>query len=130
MSKFSVAEWEGILAGMALPGDIKVGESLAAYLARTVGTTAPRPIGWAVLADNGNIRIWWSDKEEADLWVAKHGGELVRLVNSRVADGNLEIKAALSAALEYIDALPNDIELPVMPGFDRDWAEGLLQKDR
>lgn len=30
------------------------------------------------------------------------------------------------AALEYIDALPKDIQLPAMPGFDRDWANGVL----
>ena len=29
-------------------------------------------------------------------------------------------------ALEYIDALPKDIQLPVMPGFDRDWANDVI----
>lgn len=38
----------------------------------------------------------------------------------------LELRAALGAALDYIDALPSDLELPAMPGFDRDWADGLL----
>lgn len=28
--------------------------------------------------------------------------------------------------LEYIDALPKDIQLPAMPGFDRDWAETII----
>ena len=37
-----------------------------------------------------------------------------------------ELQQALSAALEYIDALPADISLPAMPGFDRDWAQSLL----
>lgn len=27
---------------------------------------------------------------------------------------------------KIIDAIPDDIELPVMPGYDRDWAESLL----
>jgi hypothetical protein len=30
---------------------------------------------------------------------------------------------AHKAMLEWIDAVPDDIVLPVMPGFDRDWAD-------
>lgn len=30
------------------------------------------------------------------------------------------------AMLGWIDAVPADVELPAMPGFDRDWAESLL----
>jgi uncharacterized FlaG/YvyC family protein len=32
------------------------------------------------------------------------------------------------AALEYIDAIPKDIELPSMPGFSRDWADAVIEK--
>lgn len=37
-----------------------------------------------------------------------------------------ELKFFLDAALQYIDALPKDIVLPAMPGFDRDKAEEVL----
>lgn len=40
-----------------------------------------------------------------------------------------EIKAlreALRAALDWIDAVPQDTVLPAMPGFDRDDVEELL----
>ncbi len=29
-------------------------------------------------------------------------------------------------ALEYIDAIPSTVELPSMPGFDRDWANEVI----
>lgn len=38
-----------------------------------------------------------------------------------------DLQTALGAALEFIDALPADITLPAMPGFDRDWVESLLK---
>lgn len=34
-----------------------------------------------------------------------------------------ELQLALRCALDYIDAIPKEIQFPVMPGFDRDWAE-------
>lgn len=33
---------------------------------------------------------------------------------------------ALYATLAWIDAVPQDTELPVMPGFDRDWVDGVV----
>lgn len=33
---------------------------------------------------------------------------------------------ALEWALEYIDAIPSDVELPAMPGFDRDYVDELV----
>lgn len=38
-----------------------------------------------------------------------------------------QLREALRAALEWIDAVPAEIvaSLPPMPGFDRDWADGL-----
>lgn len=40
-----------------------------------------------------------------------------------------ELKEALSAALDWIDAVPDDTVLPAMPGFDRDWVDYLLKED-
>jgi hypothetical protein len=34
---------------------------------------------------------------------------------------------ALGWALEYIDAIPKDISLPTMPGFDRDYVNQLSE---
>ena len=41
---------------------------------------------------------------------------------------NSELAEVARAALDYIDALPGDVvaKLPVMPGFDRDWAESAI----
>lgn len=39
-----------------------------------------------------------------------------------------ELKNALQAALDWIDAVPKDIQLPAMPGFDREYVEELLQE--
>jgi len=38
-------------------------------------------------------------------------------------------RAALTAALEWIDAVPGETPLPAMPGFDRDEVEGVLSDD-
>lgn len=37
-----------------------------------------------------------------------------------------ELKSAVDALLEYIDAIPEGTVLPTMPGVDRDWVESLL----
>ncbi|URC22224.1 hypothetical protein CHUUTOTORO_01390 [Serratia phage vB_SmaM-ChuuTotoro] len=39
-----------------------------------------------------------------------------------------ELVEALEATLEWIDAVPQDTELPTMPGFDRDWVDNILNK--
>lgn len=56
---------------------------------------------------------------------------------ARIALASLEAEPVAShevlnvarAALDYIDALPREIvaALPAMPGFDRDWADSVLQ---
>jgi hypothetical protein len=38
-----------------------------------------------------------------------------------------ELKEALKWALEWIDAVPDNVLLPAMPGFDRDYVNGLLE---
>jgi hypothetical protein len=37
------------------------------------------------------------------------------------------LKQALRWALDWIDAVPDDVMLPGMPGFDRDYVNGLLE---
>lgn len=50
--------------------------------------------------------------------------ELRRLQQSDAA----KLAKALHWALEWIDAVPKDVELPAMPGFDRDYVVGLLAR--
>tara|TARA_Y100001936_G_C15585886_1_gene414433 strand:+ start:98 stop:343 length:246 start_codon:yes stop_codon:yes gene_type:complete len=60
------------------------------------------------------------------------GKEGVKAIDSLVC-GYSEQKEAITCLLEYIDALPDDIVLPAMPGVDRDWVEnvqnGYVQAD-
>jgi hypothetical protein len=37
-----------------------------------------------------------------------------------------ELEEVARAMREWIDAVPKDIVLPAMPGFDRDWADGII----
>lgn len=43
-------------------------------------------------------------------------------LNAKVND----LRKVAKAMREWIDAVPNDIILPAMPGFDRDWADGVI----
>ena len=37
-----------------------------------------------------------------------------------------ELKEVAKAMREWIDAVPDNTELPAMPGFDRDWADEVI----
>ena len=39
-----------------------------------------------------------------------------------------ELLEALQMALEWIDAVPSDMQLPAMPGFDRDEVNNVIAK--
>jgi hypothetical protein len=41
-----------------------------------------------------------------------------------------KLREALEWALQYIDAIPADVVLPAMPGFDRDYVDGLVQESK
>jgi hypothetical protein len=43
-------------------------------------------------------------------------------------DHSRDLKQALRWALEWIDAVPDDVQLPAMPGFDRDYVNELMGK--
>ena len=59
-------------------------------------------------------------------------GVAVKAARRAIEDGVPEktreerLLTALEAALEWIDAVPADIVLPAMPGFDRDDVDGLI----
>lgn len=40
----------------------------------------------------------------------------------------IKLQEALSWTLEYIDAIPKEVVLPTMPGFDRDYVNSLLER--
>lgn len=48
--------------------------------------------------------------------------------NGKLALAAPDLLEALQAAMDYIDAIPKDIALPAMPGFDRDWVDGVISK--
>jgi len=37
-----------------------------------------------------------------------------------------ELEAVARAMREWIDAIPKETQLPAMPGFDRDWADDVI----
>ena len=46
---------------------------------------------------------------------------------SATAASRIELlEEVASALLEYIDAIPEDIVLPTMPGIDRDWVDSVI----
>ncbi|HHA1934041.1 TPA: hypothetical protein ACOEP6_002487 [Enterobacter ludwigii] len=77
----------------------------------------------------------WSEAEFSDLISFSHPGMALsgRATEETMANGRLAMAApdlleALQAAMDYIDAIPRDIVLPAMPGFDRDWVDGVISK--
>jgi hypothetical protein len=37
-----------------------------------------------------------------------------------------ELKEIAKCAIDWIDAVPSETPLPVMPGFDRDWFDNVI----
>jgi hypothetical protein len=45
-----------------------------------------------------------------------------------LSKSHADLSEALAAALDWIDAVPDDVLLPAMPGFDRDEVDEVLAK--
>lgn len=74
---------------------------------------------WLQLEARGYL---WS---ESNVNKAHLGWMLARAVPPSPGFGGGDLREALRAAIEWIDAIPPEIvaSLPVMPGFDRDWLD-------
>ena len=64
------------------------------------------------------------------IWIAKVSNHLgvPGIANARLIAAAPELLKIARAALEWIDAVPNNTPLPTMPGFDRDWANDVISK--
>ncbi|MGQ6015120.1 hypothetical protein ACUNG1_14080 [Serratia sp. IR-2025] len=68
---------------------------------------------------NDWVEIWspdWPDTEEK------------QEANARLISAAPELLEALQTAMDWIDAVPQDVQLPTMPGFNRDWVDGIIAK--
>jgi len=54
----------------------------------------------------------------------------VRQEREELATVARDLHELVVACFEWIDAVPEDTELPGMPGFPRDWAEDILENAR
>lgn len=61
-------------------------------------------------------------------WVEFDGNDAYQQANANLIAAAPDLLEALQAAMDYIDAIPKDIALPAMPGFDRDWVDGVISK--
>ena len=53
-------------------------------------------------------------------------GQDQQAANARLISAAPELLDALRMALDWIDAVPVDLQLPTMPGFDRDYVDSLV----
>jgi hypothetical protein len=60
----------------------------------------------------------------------KHGFKAARHAAAELALKHDELLSVTLAMRDYIDALPKDLVLPAMPGFDRDWADSVIDREK
>ncbi|HEJ7888694.1 TPA: hypothetical protein SMI07_000688 [Serratia liquefaciens] len=76
----------------------------------------------------------WNNKMLTHLEVTfGSDGECICDTVYKIDDANIiaaapDLLEALKAAMEWIDSVPQDVQLPTMPGFDRDWVDGIIAK--
>lgn len=49
-----------------------------------------------------------------------------QMKKSELLDKALKLAEVSEAMREWIDSVPENAELPTMPGFDRDWADNII----
>ena len=94
------------------------------------GTPGP----WKWFTSNSHMRLSsLATGRDGDVVSAYKAVDGMAVVNVKKADADLiaavpELLEVLQAAMEWIDAVPQDVQLPTMPGFDRDWVDGIINK--
>lgn len=73
----------------------------------------------------GDVVIVYRDTESGKLLHREPEDFAMRMVPLK-PEINAQLLAALSDALAWIDAVPSDMPLPTMPGFDRDAVNELI----
>lgn len=68
------------------------------------------------------------DKLKAQIAVEDTDYTAIRNYARELEQRNRELVEALKCALKWIDSVPKETQLPVMPGFDRDYFNDLLSK--
>lgn len=92
----------------------------------------PGPWGW--FTSNSHMRLSsLTTGRDGDVVGAYKAADGMAVVSVKKSDADLiaaapELLEALQAAMEWIDAVPQDIQLPTMPGFNRDWVDGIIAK--
>lgn len=90
-------------------------------LAAQAAAPGGEAVAWLVLSEEtGNTRIWWRDKERAELWAAKHDEKLIPLYPAARSLGEAATppKHLATAIAEYA----RDIRRNVSGGDDYPWA--------
>jgi len=151
LSTLIESEIADFFAGFGGPGepDIQSGEAQRLLTDRINGMLAAKaqepvtifkPVAdlYEMQFDDGRTCAFHTDPAKAVQWLATCDGNKVQQYvkleryQQAITDGPLPYAVAdvARAALDYIDALPSDVvaTLPMMPGFDRDWAEDVLNR--
>lgn len=76
--------------------------------------TKPQPIEYGIIK-------WPKDETKSLSVVVKVSDQTESLILTEL----LEVVIAMR---DWIDSVPPNIQLPVMPGFDRDWADEVIEK--
>jgi hypothetical protein len=91
------------------------------------GTPGP----WEVMKDDDELKVIQSGSLEKGFGWKSYCNVCENVSgdsNAKLITAAPELLEALQAAMEWIDAVPQDVQLPTMPGFNRDWVDEIITK--